>query len=245
MLIIPAIDIRNKKCVRLIQGDPERQTIYSDDPVEMAVSFQNAGAKLIHVVDLDGAFSGNPVNFDIVKRLTETVSIPIEIGGGIRTADTIKSYLDAGIKRIILGTILCEDSSNELIEKYQPYIIAGIDASTGMVATHGWKQVSETKAIDIIINIINKGVREIIYTDISKDGMLEGPNVDAIMEILNRIGDIGIIASGGVSRIEDLFRLKSIGDRRLMGSIVGKAVYDGRINLKEAIEKIEDRQNEK
>ena len=184
MLVIPAIDLKEGRCVRLVQGDPDRETVYSNDPVAMAVYFQECGARLIHVVDLDGAFEGRPVNHEIVASIARGVDIPIEIGGGIRNTESIERYLDAGIERVILGTAVLEGGFGDIIRKYPDNIVVGIDAKNSKVATHGWKQVSNVSAVDFIKELQNIGVREIIYTDISTDGMLTGPNYGAIETIL-------------------------------------------------------------
>jgi phosphoribosylformimino-5-aminoimidazole carboxamide ribotide isomerase len=235
MLIIPAIDIKDGNCVRLLQGDPERETVYSRDPVEMAKRFQEAGAKLIHVVDLDGAFDGTPVNSDIVTTIARSISVPIEIGGGIRTAETVRMYAESGIRRIIVGTAILEESFLPLIDRFRDVLVAGVDAKNSMVATHGWKKVSGVKALDVIRDIIGRGIREVIYTDIATDGMLSGPNVNAISEILAEIQHIRLIASGGISSMDDLEELSRLEESGLTGCITGKAIYDGRINLREAV----------
>jgi phosphoribosylformimino-5-aminoimidazole carboxamide ribotide isomerase len=238
MLIIPAIDIKNGNCVRLLQGDPDKETVYSDDPVKMALKFQEMGAELIHVVDLDGAFTGKTVNRDLVVRISGSVEVPIEIGGGIRTADEAKNYIDSGIKRIILGTVVLEEEFQNLIGKFSGNIVAGIDAKDSMVATHGWKSVSKVHAVEFIKKLMDMGVTEIIYTDIKTDGMLRGPNVGAIEEILSECPGISLIASGGVSSIDDIMKLSAYSSSGLKGCIVGKAIYDGRVDLKEAISAI-------
>jgi phosphoribosylformimino-5-aminoimidazole carboxamide ribotide isomerase len=235
VLIIPAIDIKGGNCVRLLQGDPGKETVYSRDPVEMAKRFQDAGAKLIHVVDLDGAFDGVPVNREIVTTIAKSVSIPIEIGGGIRNAETVHMYADNGIHRIIVGTIILEQSFLPLVERFRDVLVAGIDAKNSMVATHGWKKVSGIKALDMIRDIIGLGIHDVIYTDIATDGMLSGPNVSAIKEILTEIKQINLIASGGISSIDDLERLSHLEQYGLKGCITGKAIYDGRIDLREAV----------
>jgi phosphoribosylformimino-5-aminoimidazole carboxamide ribotide isomerase len=235
VLIIPAIDIKNGNCVRLLQGDPDRETVYSSSPVDVAKRFEKAGAKLIHVVDLDGAFEGKPVNHAIVSAIASSVSIPIEIGGGIRTADAVQMYADLGIRRVIAGTVILENSFKSMIDKFHDILIAGIDAKNSMVATHGWKKSSTMKAMDLIKEITAAGIREIIYTDIATDGMLTGPNLTAIEEILGKIKDIRLIASGGISSMEDLAALSRFEGSGLKGCITGKAVYDGRIDLHEAI----------
>jgi len=235
MLIIPAIDLKEGRCVRLVQGDPLQETVYSLDPETVAKQFEDAGAKLIHVVDLDGAFEGQPVNIHIVKKISKAVRIPIEIGGGIRTETAIKMYLDEGIERIIIGTILVEKSFRELAERFKEYIIAGVDAKDLKIATHGWKKVIDMDAIECIKELQSIGISEIIYTDIATDGMLQGPNFKSIQKILSEVNGIKLIASGGVSAIQDLEKLKIYEKSGLKGCIVGKAIYDGRLDLRSAI----------
>jgi phosphoribosylformimino-5-aminoimidazole carboxamide ribotide isomerase len=235
VLIIPAIDIKNGKCVRLLQGDPARETIYSDNPVYMARRFEDAGARLIHVVDLDGAFQGRPVNKDLVAAIIKSVKIPIEIGGGIRTAEAVSGYFDLGIRRIIVGTVIFQDFFKNLIDKHGTIIIAGIDAKDSLVATEGWKNVTAVHAIDVIRDLFHKGIREVIYTDISTDGMLTGPNMRAIEHILEEVRGIELIASGGIASMGDIEKLYALEKMGVRGCIVGKAIYDGRIDLKKAI----------
>ncbi len=235
MLVIPAIDIKEGKCVRLLQGDPQRKTIYSDDPVGQAKKFEATGAGLIHVVDLDGAFEGKPVNLDLVASIAAEVSVPIEIGGGIRSAETVRKYLDAGIRRIIIGSAILEKEFDEIIKESPECIIAGIDARDSMVATQGWREVTRVKATDLVDQVMQKGVREIIYTDIATDGMLSGPNMEACLMLLEQFPRLKLIASGGVSSLEDIEKLKELESRGLKGAIVGKAIYDGRVELKEVI----------
>lgn len=235
MLVIPAIDIKNGKCVRLVQGDPERETIYSDDPVAQAIEFQRLGARLIHVVDLDGAFEGRPVNIDLIKMIRKSLSIPIEVGGGIRDSHAVRTYLDAGVERIILGTAVLEGDPKSIVEHYGRYIVAGVDAKDSRVATRGWKNVSSVHAVDLIKELKKIGINEIIYTDISTDGMLGGPNVRAMENILSEVPGVSLVASGGVSSIGDIQRLAALTDRGLTGCIVGKAIYDGRVNAAEAL----------
>ena len=235
MLIIPAIDIKNGKCVRLIQGDPNKETIYADDPLEIAKKFEANGAKLIHVVDLDGAFSGFPVNKDIVISISKSITIPIEIGGGIRNSESVEEYLSSGIERIILGTVLINDEYMDFIDKYHNNIIVSIDAKDSMIATHGWMNVSDISATELIKKLQDLGIGEVIYTDIACDGMLKGPNFESIKKNLSELKDISLIASGGISSIEDLSHLNKYTSLGLKGCIVGKAIYDGRIDIKNAI----------
>lgn len=235
MLIIPAIDLRDGNCVRLKQGDPTQQTVYSHDPVSVARGFEALGARLIHVVDLDGAFHGRPINHEAVLAIARAVSIPIEIGGGIRTEESVARYVDAGIKRIILGSVLLTDAVRPVVDRYASSIIAGIDARDGMVATHGWKNNSAVRALTLIAEMKEWGIREVIYTDIATDGMLQGPNIAALGEILDTIPGISLIASGGVSTLDDIRALAALSSRGITGCIVGKAIYDGRIDLREAM----------
>lgn len=235
MLVIPAIDLKGGKCVRLRQGDPHQQTVYSDDPVAMARKFEADGAKLIHVVDLDGAFEGRPVHHHLVKDIAKAVSIPIEIGGGIRTREAIEEYVREGIKRVIIGTALLGEGFNELFQLYRDNIIVGVDARNSRVATHGWKELSNIDAIELIRDLNEKGVEEIIFTDISTDGMLKGPNFSSMEKLLKEVPGIRLIASGGVSSVDDVVRLKELVPLGLVGAIVGKAIYDGRINLTDAL----------
>jgi phosphoribosylformimino-5-aminoimidazole carboxamide ribotide isomerase len=240
MLIIPAIDIKGGKCVRLMQGDPDRETVYSNDPVSMAKKFEEMGAKLIHIVDLDGAFSGHPVSRDIVIKIAKGVNIPVEVGGGIRTDEAIKAYADAGIRRIILGTAVIDGDLRGIIEHFSDFVVIGVDAKDSMVATHGWKNTSKVFALDFIKELKKNGLKEIIYTDISTDGMLTGPNYRSIRTILSEVKGINLIASGGVSSIDDIMRFREYQPMGLKGCIVGKAVYDGRLDLREAIDMFRD-----
>lgn len=238
MRVIPAIDLKNGKCVRLVQGDPERETVYCDDPLAQARVFEQAGAKLIHVVDLDGAFAGLPVNREIVKNIAKNINIPIEIGGGIRSTDIMKEYADAGIHRFVVGTAALEDFGlfRKMVAQFGASIIAGVDSKSAKVATHGWKNVSGVSAVEFIRELYDNGVKEVIYTDISTDGMLTGPNYGAIREILAAVKGISLIASGGVGTLDDIRRLKDLETDGVSGCIVGKAVYDGRIRLTEAFD---------
>ena len=196
------------------------------------------GARLIHVVDLDGAFSGSTVNFDLITRIAASVKIPIEVGGGIRSAGAVQRYIDAGITRVILGTAVLRPEFREIIEMHGRHIIAGIDARDSMVATHGWKNQSQINALDFIKELKNIGIREIIYTDISTDGMLTGPNFPSILRILDEAPGVELIASGGISSYDDIMKLKEYSGRGLKGCILGKAIYDRRIDLREALKRV-------
>jgi len=234
MLIIPAVDIKNGKCVRLSQGKMDTAIVYEEDPVNAALKWQKEGAQYLHIVDLDGAFKGEPVNFVIVKKMISALKIPAEIGGGIRNIETVKKYIDIGIDRVILGTqaALSLNLLNDIVNTYKNKIVVGIDASNGKVAIEGWAKITELLAIDLARTVTELGVDTIIYTDISKDGMLKGPNFAAIKEFAEK-SKANIIASGGISSIEDIKQLGRI--KGVTGAIVGKALYTGNINLKEAL----------
>lgn len=237
MIIFPAIDLRGGKCVRLIQGDFDKETIYSDDPQATALKWQSLGAKFLHVVDLDGARAGSPQNLDAIKNILDAVAIPIEVGGGIRTLDDMEKLLALGVRRVILGSVAVENISlvEDAAKKFGDKIVVGIDARGGFVAVHGWEKSSAVKAEDLAKKIVAAGVKTIIYTDISKDGMLSGVNAAAFAE-LEKISGAQIIASGGVRSIEDIRALKAAG---IAGVIVGKAIYTGALDLAAAIAEAE------
>jgi phosphoribosylformimino-5-aminoimidazole carboxamide ribotide isomerase len=231
--IIPAIDIRDGRCVRLYQGNFDQETVFSDDPVEVALQWQSLGAPRLHIVDLDGAFSGEVHNLDIITEIASAVLIPTQLGGGIRKLETAEQMLKAGIERVILGTAAVEDG--ELIkracQRFRESIIVGIDARDGYVSTHGWRQETKLKAIELAQSMVELGVRRFICTDINRDGTLTEPNFSAIAELVNAIR-APVIASGGVSSLNHLKMLKSLG---VEGAIVGKALYTGDIDLKQAL----------
>ncbi|MCZ6680987.1 MAG: 1-(5-phosphoribosyl)-5-[(5-phosphoribosylamino)methylideneamino]imidazole-4-carboxamide isomerase [Candidatus Poribacteria bacterium] len=233
MLILPAIDLRNGKCVNLVQGRADEETIFSDQPVEMAKRWQAEGAEYLHLVDLDGAFQGAAENLHIVKKIAETIHIPIQLGGGIRTMERLTEVLDCGVTRAILGTAALKNPRfvEAACTKYNPRIAVGIDAQDGMVATEGWLNVSEKPAVAFAQEMEALGVQTIIYTDIKSDGMLKGPNVETTRTIAEAVS-IDVIASGGVTSIGDIERLKAIG---ACGAIVGRALYTGALDLKAAI----------
>ncbi len=235
MFIIPAIDLKDGKCVRLLQGRAEAVTVYSDRPDEVARRWQEMGAKVIHVVDLDGAFSGTQKNIESIKNIRRAVSVDIELGGGIRDIERIEMLLGLGINRVILGTVAIErpELVKDASKRFSGRIIVGIDAKDGLVAVKGWVEVTSVKAKELALKMEEYGVWGIIYTDISRDGMLSGPNIEAIREMVEAV-NIPVIASGGVSSIDDIKRLKEI--KGLWGVIIGKALYTGAINLKEAME---------
>lgn len=236
MLIIPAIDLKDGKCVRLRQGRMDDSTVFSDNPVEMAAKWVEAGCRRLHLVDLNGAFAGEPVNGDIVKAIAQAYpDLPIQIGGGIRTAETIEAYLNAGVEYVIIGTKAVKDPAfvTEMCKRFPGHIIVGLDAQDGYVATDGWAEVSSVKATDLAIQFRNDGVSSIVYTDISRDGMMQGVNVEATVALAQDAG-IPVIASGGVTDIEDIRRLAAVADKGILGAITGRAIYEGTLDVAEA-----------
>jgi phosphoribosylformimino-5-aminoimidazole carboxamide ribotide isomerase len=233
MEIIPAVDIKGSKCVRLYQGDYNRETVFSEDPVAVALKWQTQGAGRLHVVDLDGAASGELQNIAVVKAIVKQVGLPVELGGGIRDEATVAKLLAIGVNRVILGTAAVEDSGlvERLCQKYGEAIVVGIDARDGRVATHGWKRGTEVAALALGQRIAATGVRRLIYTDIKRDGTLTEPGFEAIAEMIEGV-NLNIIAAGGISALSHLRKLKELG---VEGAIVGKALYTGDINLKEAL----------
>lgn len=236
MLIIPAVDLRRGQCVRLIQGDPNRQTVYSKQPVSMARWWQTKGAERLHVVDLDGALDGKISNLEIIKDIIKSVRIPVQIGGGIRDIETIEELLQAGADSVILGTIVCKNKRflKKAIKDFPDRIIVGIDSKDGYVAVSGWKKLTKIKTLDLVNEVESLGVQTIVYTNISKDGMLTGPDFDSIGTLL-KASKISVIASGGISNLDDIKRLKGLDNKRLIGVIVGKALYSGKMDLAEAL----------
>lgn len=234
MIIYPAIDIKNGKCVRLLQGKADAETIYGENPVEVAKKWEDMGARFLHVVDLDGAFSGDSLNMDIIKKIARGSSIPIQVGGGIRTMEKIEEYLQLpGVKRVIIGTsaITNPDLLNKAVARYREQVAVGIDAKNGKLAIHGWVESTEIDAVSFGKDLKALGVDTVIYTDISKDGMLSGPNLESTKELIEKSG-LNIIASGGIRSIQDIKNIKEIG---ATGAIIGKALYTGKINLREAL----------
>ncbi len=232
MFLIPAIDLKCGRCVRLVQGDPNRETVYNDDPIAQALQFARDGADLIHLVDLDGAFSGETPNFSVIEKITAE-GISVEVGGGIRSREAIEKYLALGVKHVITGTIMLEDSFESLAKEYSSFITGGVDAHNGKVATHGWKNTTAVDIISFIRKIKDFGITRFICTDIATDGMLSGPNIDSFKNILSSVEGISLVASGGIASIDDIRALRAI--KGIEGCISGKAIYDGRIDLAEAL----------
>ncbi|OGV31661.1 MAG: 1-(5-phosphoribosyl)-5-[(5-phosphoribosylamino)methylideneamino]imidazole-4-carboxamide isomerase [Lentisphaerae bacterium GWF2_45_14] len=238
MLIIPAIDIRNGKCVRLVQGDYARETVYSDSPSEQALKWQDGGARFIHLVDLDGAKEGKPVNLGAIREICSALKIPAEMGGGIRTIEDVEKVLDSGVSRVIIGTTACENPEliQIMLEKFGPEkIVIGIDAKNGKAAVKGWLESSGIDAVELAVKMTKLGVRKIIYTDISTDGMLSGPNLQAAAALCDKVPSCGIISSGGISCADNVSRLIELERPNLEAVIVGKALYDGRVSLAELL----------
>ncbi len=233
MEIIPAIDLKGGKCVRLYQGDYSKETIFSEDPVEVALKWYSIGAKRLHIVDLDGAAKGKPQNLDIVSRIIEKTRLAVQLGGGIRDEKTVEAILKVGVKRLIMGTIAVEKPFmiKRLCEKYGEAIMVSIDARNGRVATHGWLTESDMRAIDLAFQMKDLGVPRFLYTDISRDGTLTEPAYNSIAGLIVKV-KIPVIAAGGISKIEHLKKLAEIGAE---GAVIGRAIYTGDIDLKEAL----------
>ena len=231
--IIPAIDLRQGKCVRLYQGDYAQETIFSDDPLEVALEWQSMGASRMHMVDLDGAARGEICNLEIINQIAGTLLIPTQLGGGIRDMETIKQLLKAGVERVILGTAAVEDPQlvQEACRRFNESIIIGVDAREGNIATHGWQEKTGLKVAEFVQSMIELGARRFIYTDISRDGTLTEPNFSAVFELIDTFR-LPIIAAGGISSLNHIKMLKRL---EVEGAIIGKALYTGDINLKQAI----------
>nr|HID58354.1 1-(5-phosphoribosyl)-5-[(5-phosphoribosylamino)methylideneamino]imidazole-4-carboxamide isomerase [Desulfobacterales bacterium] len=236
MLIIPAVDIKEGHCVRLLQGREDKKTIFSDKPEAMALRWQEEGAELLHVIDLDGAFRKTPQNIKAVKRILEWTGIPVQLGGGIRNMETIKMFLEMGVHRVILGTeAICNPSLvEEACSIYPGRIILGIDARNGMVAIEGWTKTTRIKALDLAKRFENSGLSAIIFTDINKDGTERGPSIEETKRLAESV-PVPVIASGGVSSLEDVKNILSLQSSGVVGVVIGRALYTGSIRLREAI----------
>ncbi|MFC1872431.1 1-(5-phosphoribosyl)-5-[(5-phosphoribosylamino)methylideneamino]imidazole-4-carboxamide isomerase [Chloroflexota bacterium] len=242
MDIIPAIDLKGGRCVRLYQGDYSQETVFSEDPLDVALKWQARGAPRLHLVDLDGAAAGEPQNLEIINQIAQALLIPVEVGGGIRDAATVGLLLSSGVERVILGTAAVEDVDfvRQMCKIYRDFIIVGIDARDGYVATRGWLEDTKTRPVDLAHRMVSAGVRRIIYTDISRDGTLTEPNFSAMGELID-ILDIPVIASGGVANVNHLKMLSKLGAE---GAIVGRAIYTGDVDLKQAIRELDKMNND-
>ncbi len=236
MIVIPAIDLKEGKCVRLEQGLMDKDTVFNDNPGAQARAWQDQGAELLHIVDLDGAFAGTPKNRDAIEAILTAITIPAQLGGGIRDIATIEAYLALGLSRVIIGTAAQRNPElvREACARFPGQIVVGIDAKNGMVAVQGWAELTDITAVDLARKFEGFGVSAIIYTDISRDGMLQGPNLEATKALAEAIS-IPVIASGGVSTLQDIENLMTIESSGVSGVITGKAVYTGAIQLNEAI----------
>lgn len=236
MLIIPAIDLKNGKCVRLFKGEEGTETVFSESPLEIARQWQDCGASLIHVVDLDGAFSGEPRNFDIIRGIVNSISARVQVGGGIRNIKTIERYLESGVNRVILGTAVFHNREflTEVCKRFPQMIAVGIDTKMGRIAVKGWKEVIDLDTESVLNSLEAAGVSLVIHTDIDRDGTMGGINLNSIERFV-KSSPIPVIASGGISSLEDIEKLSSLENVGLAGVILGKSIYTGKINLKEAI----------
>ena len=236
MIIYPAIDIRGGRCVRLTEGRFDAETVFADDPAQMALKWAGLGAEFLHLVDLDGALAGEGKNVPVIERILKSVNIPVQLGGGIRNLATIEKLLDLGVTRLILGSAAVKNPElvQEACKKYPGHIAVGIDAKNGEVAIEGWGQGSGVAATELAKKMASFGVETIIYTDISRDGMLSGVNVEATAALARACG-VPIIASGGVASLDDIRRVKAVEGDGVQGCIIGKAIYTGAVDLKEAL----------
>ncbi|HBR50881.1 MAG TPA: 1-(5-phosphoribosyl)-5-[(5-phosphoribosylamino)methylideneamino]imidazole-4-carboxamide isomerase [Nitrospira sp.] len=235
MLVIPAIDLKDGRCVRLRQGDMAAETVYSEDIVAVARNWQRCGAGLIHVVDLNGAVGGEPKNLSQIEAVRKAVTVDVQVGGGIRTIETVRRYLKAGVSRVVLGTAALTDRAflEQACMEFPRQVVLGLDARDGKVAVKGWTAVSETKAIDLLREVRGLEIGAVIYTDIARDGMLNGPNLTALKEVVASSA-FPVIASGGISHVEDLLAVRLLGPK-IEGAIVGKALYDGKLDYQSAV----------
>ena len=235
MLIIPAIDLKDGQCVRLMQGNMHQATVYSNDPAAMARKWQDHGAHLLHVVDLNGAFEGEPKNLAHVEAIVNAVSIPVQVGGGIRSLDTVRMYLGAGAKRVVMGTTALRHRAvvEEILEVFPERVVVSVDAKNGLVATDGWKTVTDVTAREAVSSLAGLALAAVMYTDIAKDGMMAGPNIQSLKLIIEA-SPVPVIASGGVTSLDDIKAIKALGPK-VEGVILGKALYEGKIDLKQAI----------
>lgn len=236
MQIIPAIDLKGGNCVRLEQGEMSRETLFSTHPAEVARRWESLGSKMLHLVDLEGAVTGKPQNQDAICQILKSVAIPLQLGGGIRNLKTVEHYLSLGVKRVVLGTVAYQQPSllKEACRKFPHRIVVAIDAREGKVAIEGWKETTAEQATDLVKSLEDKGVAAIVFTDIARDGMMRGPNISSIREMA-RVTQIPLIASGGVTTLNHVKELAELRDDGVEGIIIGRALYEGSIDLREAI----------
>lgn len=241
MFFFPAIDLKDGQCVRLLRGEMDAATVFNDDPAAQAAAFESNGSEWLHLIDLNGAFEGRPVNGAAVEAILARIGIPVELGGGIRDRATIDLWLEKGVRRVILGTVAVRDPDlvHDACRAHPGRVALGIDARDGMVAVEGWAETSETAALDLARRFEDAGAAALIYTDISRDGAMQGPNVEATLAIAEAVA-IPVILSGGVSSMDDLRAVKAAAGDRLEGVISGRAVYDGRIGVAEAVALLKD-----
>ena len=237
MLVIPAIDIRNGKCVRLIQGKADRETVYNDNPLETALKWEQMGAPMLHIVDLDGAFEGTPQNASLIESILFNVHVPVQVGGGIRSPASVEKYLGAGADRVVVGTLAYHNFAfvNEMADKHPGKLVLGLDAKDGMIAVNGWVRKTKITAVELAKEYASCPVAAFVYTDVARDGMLCGPNLPAIAEFARSV-DAPVIASGGVQGIQDIRDLLALNQSNVQGVIVGKALYTGDVLLSDALE---------
>ena len=237
MIVIPAVDIKGGRCVRLKQGRMSEETVYSDDPVQMAVTWCTRGAERIHLVDLDGAVGGKRVNAEVIRTIARSVPVPVELGGGIRSLDSIEFYLEAGVEWIILGTLACKnpDLVEEACRRFPGRVMLAIDARGGRVAVEGWTEDTDRSAIDVARPFDGLAIAAVIYTDIQRDGMSAGPNLRTTGELADSLR-IPVIASGGISGLEDIRKVMTLSGRGVVGVITGRALYEGTLDLEVAIQ---------
>ncbi|MBL0732587.1 MAG: 1-(5-phosphoribosyl)-5-[(5-phosphoribosylamino)methylideneamino]imidazole-4-carboxamide isomerase [Desulfosarcina sp.] len=242
MIIIPAIDLKKGKCVRLLQGRMDKETVFSDDPAAIALRWEKEGAEIIHIIDLDGAVQKQPENFDSIKTILEKIKIPVQVGGGIRDENTIKMYLDLGVAKVIIGTEAIKNPTmvKKACQAFPDRIIVGIDARNGLVAVEGWTQTTRIKAVDLAKEFENSGVFAINFTDIHRDGMQTGPNIEETKALAEAIS-IPVVASGGVSTLQDIKNLLPLQEFGVTGIIAGRSLYAGTLSLKEAVKVLKTR----
>lgn len=241
MLIVPAIDLKDGKCVRLLRGEEGTETVFSQDPVAVAEEWEDCGARLIHVVDLDGAFSGKPRSFELIKEMVRCVSCPVQVGGGIRDMETIERYLETGLYRVILGTVALKNPEilTEANRRFPRRVAVGIDTREGKIAVRGWKETLDFDLRSFLNDLKSIGISVVVHTDIDRDGTLDGININAVEDFVIS-SPIPVIASGGVSSSIDLEKLSALTEVGLLGVIVGKSIYSGKIDLREAIKRFSD-----